>query len=270
MRRLRLSLGLAVLCALALAAPAMAHNFTASRLVKPLSEAAPGVTRGVGSESEVGIGEHSQELRFGNFEIFCGALTQAKTINEGAITWATSQTLAAEVKFVKCLTKAGFGGGFFGGIKTNFNYNPETKKAEPVKFVWHVNGFAEFGTGETFSEVEVGNGETTFNIAGKICKISWPAQTVPARAEVKPEGEYSSAIYSVLPHPVAKSKYFPTEVQNRLIISNVFRGMKWKFEGGQCLGEKGFEEEAKRTEGTGATYFGNLEMQLVNGNLGFE
>lgn len=88
------------------------------------------------------------------------------------------------------------------GLKTNFN------GGVPLKFVFHENGFAEFGTGETESEVEVSAGASTFTIGAKTCKISWPAQT----------------------------------------ISSELKHMHYVYEGGQCVGEGGFEEEAKSTE----------------------
>jgi hypothetical protein len=275
MRHLRTALGLAaVVCAFCLAAgPALAHNFTASRLPKPCSEAEPCKTKGVGIASEGLEAERNQKLNFGPFEILCTAATRALTIPEGAVSWETNQTFSTEVKFNKCLTKAHFGA-FVAGLNTTFNVNPETKKAEYIKFVYHVNGFAEIGTGETVSEVEVGSGEANFKISGKICKIDWPAQTVPAVAVKKPEGEYSSAVYSnnaVEVEPTSGNlKKFPSGFQNRLIITNAFKGMEWHFEEGQCLGEKGFEEEAKTTEGKTALYHGALEVQVTGGNLGFE
>jgi hypothetical protein len=265
-----MSLGLAAVCALGFASSAMAHSFTASRLPKPLSEAEPGKTHGLGIEGEI-TGEHNQVFRFGAFEIYCGAKGYANTPAEGAVTWATSQTLSTEIKFTKCLTKAHFSS-VVAGLRTAFNVNPETKKSEPLKFVYHVNGFAEFGSGETESEVEVGGGAAAFSIAGKVCKISWPAQTVPVKAIKHPEEEFSSAVYSnkFVPTGPHSAKQFPSGEQERLVIANNFKSMKWSYEEGQCLGEGGFEEEAKTTEGKGATYEGTLEEWVQGGNLGFE
>jgi len=179
-------------------APALATTqFTASRLPKPISEAEPGKTKGhsIGS-TELGGEERSQELKFGEFYIVCSAKTAGKTIDEGAVSWATSLTFSTEVKFEKCLTRTDFEG-FLAGTKTKFNYSPETKKAEPIKFVYHVNGFVGIGTGETESEVEVGSGNASFSIAGKVCKIEWPRQTVPAKAVTKPNEPYSAAVYGM-------------------------------------------------------------------------
>jgi hypothetical protein len=267
-----MSLGLAAIFVLGIASQAMAHQFTASRLPKPLSETEPGKTSGVGVESETGKGELSQRLIFGNFEIFCAANAKAMTIPEGAVSWSVSQTFSTEVKFTKCLTKV-VAKGLNLGLKTKFNVNPVTKKAEPIKIVYHQNGFAEIGTGETTGEVEVGSGEANFVISGKVCKINWPAQTVPVAAIKKPEEEFSSAVYSnkfVLAPEKQQKNFPPNGEQERLLISNDFKKMKWSYEEGQCLGEGGFEEEAKKTEANSGQYAGILEEQVKNGNLGFE
>jgi len=158
------------------------------------------------------------------------------------------------------------------GPETAFNLNPETHKAEPLKFVYHVNGFAEIGTGETVSEVEVGGGAATFSISGKVCKISWPAQTVPAVAVKKPANEFSSAVYSstFAPVPETWKTRFPSLEQERLVIENNFKGMEWIYEGGQCVGEGGFEEGTKVNEGKSATFAGAFEETAAGSNLGFE
>jgi hypothetical protein len=249
-------------CALAIyATPALANGseFEATRLPESnqCSEATPCATKGRAPE-----GEHSQVLNFGAFTIECNATTKAKTVGEGAITWEFNPTFATEIKFTKCLTKAKFGN-FTGGISTNFN------GGLPMKILYHINGFAQIGTGETFTEVEVGGGEASLKISGKICKINWPAQTVPAAAIKKPEEEYSSAVYSNKEVTVAKSQKFPEGIQKKLIIANEFKRMKWSYESGQCVGEGGFEEEAKVTEGTSGKWTGILEEEVTGGNLSF-
>jgi hypothetical protein len=244
--------------------PAMAREFTASRLPHPLSEAEPGTTRGRSIGEGIKHPEWAQEFTFGNFKIACKiAAAHAKTIGEGAVTWSTSKTFATEVKFAKCLSENPHAG-FIGGSRVNFN------GGLPVKFVYHINGFAELGTGETESEVEVSEGSTSFGIAGKECLISWPAQTVPAIAVKKPEGEYSAATYSTteVEEPESLWKKFPSHFQQRLIIANEFKGMKYVYESGQCIGEGGFEEPAKKTEAKTGKYVGMIEEEVVGGNLG--
>jgi hypothetical protein len=274
MKRVNLAVGLASMAAVlcTAAAPAMAHEFTASRLPRQLSEAEPGKTKGVGiGSSTLGGEERSQELKFGAFSIDCAAKTSADAISEGAVSWATSQIFATEVKFTKCLTKANYGN-FVAGTSTKFNFNPETKKTEPVKFVYHVNGFVELGSEEVESEVEVGSGAASFTVGGKVCKISWPAQIVPAKAAVNANGTYSAATYSTkeVPVEVKKIKQFPSGFQDRLVIQNEFKNMAWSYEEGQCLGEGGFEKTAPHEEGKSAIYNGTLEETLNAGNLSFK
>lgn len=253
---------LAGLCAFAVfTTPAFAgsitEEFEATKLPVQCSEASPCKTRGIAPE-----GEHSQVLNFGAFTIKCNATTSAKTVGEGAIAWEFNKTFATEIKFTKCLTVAKFKE-FTGGLSTRFN------GGLPMKILYHINGFAEIGTGETVTEVEVGGAEATFTIANKICHINWPAQTVPAAAIKKPEGEYSSAEY--FPEskevPEALWKRFPSHSQTKLRILNEFKRMKWSYESGQCTGEGGFEEPAKKVEGVSGTWLGSLEEEVIGGNL---
>ena len=269
MRRLATALGVAATCALFSSAPALAGEFTASRLPKPCTETEPCRTRGKSIESEGLTGEHNQKFHFGPFEIYCAAAAHANTVGEGAITWALNPTFSTEVLFTKCLTKVKFVG-FTGGLATVFNRNAETKKIEPIKIVYKNNGTAELGTGETEGEAEISSGEANFVISGKICKIDWPSQKVPIYT--KPTGEYSFAKFSTaeVPAPLNDTRQFPTGFQKRLIITNNLQKMLWHFESGQCLGEGGFEEEAKKTEGNQASYVGALEEYILAGNLGYE
>lgn len=274
MRNLKTVAGLAAaLGALAIsAAPATAGQFAASRLPKPLSEVEPGKTKGVSTGSNaLGGEERSQEFHFGQYHILCSAKGLAKTVAEGAVSWSTSPTLATIVKFEKCLAKVDVEG-VYEGITAKFNWNPETKKVEPIKFVYHENGFVELGSGETESEVEVGSGTASISIAGKLCKIDWPRQTVPAKAVKDPNETFSAATYSNKEVPVAEKELrkFPSGFQKRLVIANEFKGMEWSYEEGQCLGEGGFETIAKKTEAKTGTYSGSLEEEIVGGNLSFE
>jgi hypothetical protein len=267
MRHLRMTIGFAaVVCACAVfSAPALAKEFTASRAPHPCSEAEPCKTKGkgIGTVDEARP-EYTQQFKFGSFTIECKtAASHAATPAEGAITWSTSQIFATEVKFGGCKTLAKFGT-FTGAIATKFN------NGLPVKFVYHVNGFVEEGSGETETEVEVGGAASSFKIGGKICTISWPAQTVPATAVKKPEGEYSAAVYSNNIVPVTVSNHFPTGLQEKLVIANKFRQMSWEYEEGQCVGEGGFEEEAPKTEAKTGQFTGTFEEEVNAGNLGFK
>jgi hypothetical protein len=274
MKNLRMTAGLAAAVgALAVCAvPAPAAQFVASRLPKPLSEAEPGKTKGFGiGSTELGGEERNQEFHFGMYHIYCSAKAFGKTINEGAVSWTGSPIFATMVKFEKCLTKVNIEG-VFEGLTTKFNWNAEAKKTEPIKFVYHVNGFAELGSGEPESEIEVGSGTASIAISGKLCKINWPRQTVPAKAAQKPEETYSAAAYSNKEVPVEEKQLrkFPSGFQTRLLIANEFKGMEWSYEEGQCLGEGGFETVAKKEAAKTGTYKGSLEDEIEGGNLGFE
>lgn len=268
MRNFKATFGLAaMLCMIAvMVAPALAAEFTASKLPSTCSEAEPCRTKGKGTgEVDEKHPEFTQKFVIGAFTIECKkAVSYAKTPAEGAFTGTKSSIFATEVKFTNCLTEAKFGP-FTGGLKTSFN------AGHPVKFVYHTNGFAELGSGETEQAVEIGGTETSFKIAGKICTLALPPQTVPVGAVKKPEGEFSAATYSNEEVAVSEKllKRFPSGVQNKLVIANKFKGMKFHYESGQCTGEGGFEEEAKTQEGHSATYTGTLEEEVPGGNLGF-
>ena len=274
MRRLTVVLGLALVCMLCASASAMAFGeFAASRLPTPCSEEHICTTGGKSIESEGSkgelSGEHNQRFRFGPFNIYCAAKAHAKTVSEGAITWELSPVFATEIVFSKCLMSFKLEG-FHGGVATKFNVNPETKKVEPIKIVYHNNGAVEFGTGEVEGEAEVAEGAAGFTIGSKICKINWPAQKIPLKPSE--EVEYSYAKYSTNETTVEEKykKQFPTLKQKHLIIKSRFTKMVWEDESGQCVGEGGFEEEAKSTEGKNGVYEGAIEYTIPHGNLWFE
>jgi len=92
-------------------------------------------------------------------------------------------------------------GTFSFGLSTSFNVNPGTKKAGPIKFVYHVNGFAEIGTGETFTEVEVGSGEANFKSPAKSARSTGRRRPFPrqeAKATEGKTGSYFGAIEETL------------------------------------------------------------------------
>ncbi|HEY4896520.1 MAG TPA: hypothetical protein VII01_10565 [Solirubrobacteraceae bacterium] len=268
MRNFKATFGLvAMVCLIAvMAVPALAAEFTASKLPNNCSEAEPCRTKGKGiGEIDEKHPEYTQKFVIGAFTIECKkAVSYAKTPAEGAFTSGSSSTFSTEVKFMYCLTEAKFGA-FTGGLTTSFN------GGHPVKFVYHTNGFAELGSGETEAAVEIGGAETTFKIAGKICTVALPPQTVPIGAVKNPGGEFSAAEYSNEEVAVSEKliKRFPSGFQTKLVIANKFKGMKYHYESGQCTGEGGFEEEAKTQEGRSATYTGTLEEEVPGGNVGF-
>jgi hypothetical protein len=248
MRQLKIAMVLALVAGVcgSIAPGALAKVFKATRYPNPVSEAEPAKTVGRGG---------TQEFKFGVFTIVCEAAKAKGTVNKEEF-----HDFAIQIKFAKCLTKAKFGV-FTGGLKTSFN------EGNPISFVYHVGGVAEVGEAPEGTEVKISGGEANFKISGKICKINWPSQTVPAKDTADPEAEASSAVYSNEVFPASRLSKFPSGFQTKLRIANEFKGMAFEYEEGQCVGEGGFEEEAPHTEGKTAKYTGNLLEEVVGGNL---
>jgi hypothetical protein len=247
MRHLKMTLALAVAtCAfVVMAAPALAHEFTASKA---------GKTHGV-EESE-------QSFRFGPFIIKC-----QKVSAKGAVAAGSSETLATALKFSKCLTTAKIG--------SHAIFQP-TRFLTPLAIEYHANGFVE--TGSELEEVEgtaklaggsaeikVKTGRTEENEKSE-CEISWEEQTIPLKAEKKPNEEYSAATYApgTIPHAVTKN--FPDGLQHYVIFSNEFKGIHYTLEGEPCE-EWGREEGS---EGFTGRYTGSFPQILGGGNLFFQ
>lgn len=227
------------LSALALAtAPALAANeFKASEVGKELTPAEPG--------KEMGVGVGEQEFIFGPFKIKCSSV---KT--KGEIGWERSKTLYVSARYKHCVTVA--------HLKEQPIYLKTTFKT-PMNFEYHVNGFAEIG-GESESELKLLNaGSIELSVPSIKCLIEVPAQTIPEKAEEKPEKEYSEVTYANEEAP-ASGRRFPSGTQKRLLINNALRKMEYELSEGQC-------EEFKRTEGKNSAYNGTLRVSLKNGNL---
>lgn len=243
MRHIRLTAVLAVaVCAFAAAAatPALAHEFKAS---------ATGKTKGVTEEE--------QFLTFKPFKITC-----LKASTKGTATEGSSQTLNTTVKFLKCTAAAKFEGKGF-PVAVTFT--------TPVNFEYHANGFVETGseTEEVEGKVVLSGGTISLKVnAGPKfkCTINWPEQTIPVRAEKRPDLEYSAAVYSNQePIPKKKSPKFPDGFQHKINIANEFKGIQFEFEGEPC--ETWGKEES--SEGKTGKYLGEFPEELVGGNLEF-
>lgn len=246
MRHRRKSIGfLAAVCAFALAAtPALAHEFTASKTGKVTGK----------TESE-------QLFRFGPFKITC-----EKAAAKGAVAAGSSKTYATSIKYSKCSTAGKIGSKPI-KLATSFK--------TPLAIEYHANGFVETGSElEEFegaavlaggsAELKVNTGLTEEHKASR-CNIVWPEQTIPLKAEKKPEGEYSSATYSNETTPKENLKTFPDGFQHSITITNSFKGIKYEFEGEPC--EEWGKEEGP--EGGSGTYFGSFPQALTGGNFEF-
>jgi hypothetical protein len=233
MRHVRLSLGLvATTCAFAMAAtPALAHDFVGS----------------VGKVSK-GVATNEQEFKFGVFKILC---ENAKSKGSG-LKESPQKTFFTEVKYSKCTTEAHIGGEpFF--LKTHFK--------TPVDYEYHANGFVESGSEAEEGNVVVSGGAVEMKVAGLKCIIDWPAQTIPVKAEAKPEGEYSSVTYTNVAEPTTIKK-FTDGFKHKVAFSNQLKGMEYEYEEGAC-------EEFEKTEGKNGTYKGVMLQEINGGNLEF-
>jgi hypothetical protein len=242
MRR-RWMLGLAsAVCAFALmVGPALAApQFKASRVAKEITPSESAREKGANREGE------RQEFKFGAFKINC-EFAKAK----GRVGFEESKTLFLSVHFKNCVALAKVGN------------QPITLKAKfksPWDFEYHSNGFAEIGS-ESESELRLlRGGSIEMTVPSIKCLIEVPSQTVPLKAEKKPEAEYSSVLYANETVAVAPGKKFPTGEQKQLLITNELKKFEYELSEGQC-------EEFKKTEGKNSFYKGVIKDEVIGGNL---
>jgi hypothetical protein len=243
MRRVRITLGLmAAVCAVAFSATAaLAHNFTASIAKKTISEATPGKLKG----GSVG----PQAFKFGPIHTTCESAG-----TKGIVTQEISPTIKVVASYHGCTTSIKVGA------------EPATLKTRflsPVEYSFHANGLAEVGTEGEEGSVEIGSGSAEVKISGIKCLIEWPSQTMPAKALVKPEEQYSATLFSNQEVANTHLKAFPTGFQKQLLISTEFKTMTFSFEEGECA-------EFKVPEAKTGSYKGVLHEELAGGNLSYE
>jgi hypothetical protein len=234
MRHVKLSFAMAAAtCAFALAAtPALAHEFI-----------------GTTGHKSKGVSTTEQEFKFGVFKITC-----EKAVAKGpGLKESPSDTFFTEVKYSKCTTEAKIGGEAF-PLKTHFK--------TPVDFEYHANGYAEVGAEAEEGTVTVSGGAVEMKVSGIKCIIDWPAQTVPRKAETKPEGEFSALSFSNVAEPTSK-KSFPDGFKHKVSVSNQLKGLEYEYEEGGC-------EEFEKTEGKAGSYSGTILQEINGGNLEYQ
>lgn len=251
MRHLKMTVALAVAaCALAVAAaPAMAHQFVASHLGKSTGKGFEQIKTPPGEQPEYEPAR-MQNFKFGNFKIRCYGAS-----GKGEITSLESETFTTTTKYTKC--------GWY--PQENRLHASATFSKSGITVTYHANGYLEAEGNESGEEVEwrsIGLKEVSaaIKIGQKICTVTIPEQTVPARAVMKPNEEFSAAVY----------KTFPVGAHKRLLIENAWKNVKFIYsgEGQQCNAE---EFEAKQEGGGGlGTYTGKLEESIYNGDLSWE
>lgn len=240
MRRRIMSGFLATGCALAMiAVPASAHQFTASAVTKPFPLKLKGT----------GVGP--QKFKFGKLEVTCAGESA-----KGVITESPSQVLKIDASYKECEAEVAFLGEI---VPTEVHFK------SAVEYAYHANGYAEIGTEGNPETVEVGGGTVELSLAHTGgCKVLWPKQTVPIKASVKPDEEYSAALFTQEALATSKRKSFPTGFQQRLTIANEFKGMEFGVE------ETGLCENFEKTEGKAGRYSGTVQVEVPSGNLGYE
>jgi hypothetical protein len=227
-------------CALAVvAAPASAHQFTASAVNKTF----PLKTKGEG------LG--TQAFKFGKIEVECSVAQ-----DKGAIAESPAQLLKVEVSYKECESHTKFYGQ---------ESAPVIRFKSKVEYLYHANGYVEVGTEGTPGSMEVGPGtiEIAIQHTGG-CKVLVPKQTVPVKAVKDPDEEYSAAAFSNEEVPAESLKKFPSGFQHRLTVADEFKGMEFEIE------EAGLCENFEKTEFKGGKYTGELQVEVGAGNLGFE
>jgi hypothetical protein len=230
-------------CALCVAAvPALAHEFTANAYKKTISPATP-----VGIK---GGSEEVQEFRLAQFTFTC-----EKTVVRGKVTSESSETLYNQVKFSQCVT-------YLVPEKAREKLPFKVKFKQSFDLEYHANGYVGSG-GESESEVDLVNpGPVEAEVMGTKCILSWLPQVIPVKAEKKPLGEYSAAVFSTEEVAATNLKMFPSGFQKKLVITNEFTHLKTEVSEGKC-------EEFERTETKTGYYKGSFTEEIPRGNLSF-
>lgn len=241
MKRVKAAIGLAIgICVLAIvAAPVSAHEFTASAFNKTF----PLKTKGEGTGTQL--------FKLGRVEFECG-VAKAK----GVVSESPAPLLKVSVKYTECESHTKFYG--------QASY-PKIHFRNRVEYLYHQNGFAEIGAGGEIESPTIGSGPIEIVIAQTGgCKLLWPAQTVPFKAEIKPEEEYSAVLFSSKEVTAENLKKFPTGFQQKLVITNELKNMAYEIEPiGLC---EGWE----KTEGKIGLDTGGLELETIGGDLSFQ
>ncbi len=259
MRRLRMTLGLAVaVCASAtFAAPALAHRekpratlgkFLASRSDGvPITPSDPAIARTKeGSVTFISLADETLNIEEGE----CG-----KIRSTGEVTSERSEEFFQEITFSKC--------------KATFHSKNGKERAEIPKFklafVFHSNEAGRVGSGE--SEVDLGRSAIFIKTRKRPegCTVEVPQQSLPVKAERKPEEEFESTEYSTEREP-AKLKKFPKGFRERLEVAvELKKIISYEVpDPPYCEPEGGFKADK------GIVEFELEEIGIKKGNLGFE
>jgi hypothetical protein len=202
------------------------------------------------------------EMKIGPYTFPTGCTKELKS--KGEVAAGESETFYQTVQFKNCISKRNLGGGIEEPVPVGFTLGMEFKS----------NGTAEFGEPGT---VTIKQASVKFKGRKSFCEVTIPTQTIPRKAEKKPEEEFEAFSYSTekekLTAKGAIKKY--GEFRERLDIEWEFRKLLASVKiTPDCTYNKG--EEGKFNEETGEVDFGTGRMEgeleeitLKGGNLSF-
>jgi hypothetical protein len=274
MRHVRVTVGIvaAVVCAFgAFAGPAFAKKekkapifgkFTASVPGREINEAAPATATGTGEIDELSLA--------GGALFVEGCLKESRST--GAIVSESSETLFQNVTYKKCIANVTIGkSGLTSRMKIpTFQLGME----------FHSNHSAVIGEGEEENLKIVRPSRVSVKIGKTTCSVVIPAQTIPVKAEKKPEKEYEAAGYETEFEPVSKRKMsqFPSGFQEKLYIEWEYKKLESLVKPNEnCTYKGGKLDKEPETPNFGYVVYnegvfeGELEgISIKNGNVGFE
>jgi hypothetical protein len=276
MRHVKVTLGIAavVVCAFgAITSPAFAKEkkapvfgkFTASIFGRSISAAEPATATGTGEIDEMSLAGGALFINE------CGkeAKSSGKVVSESA------ETFFQNVKFSKCFAKVKLGNS---GLTSRMKIPSFTLGME-----FHSNHAAVIGEAEENNLEIVRPSSVAVKIGKTTCTVVIPAQTIPVKAEKKPEKLFEAAGYETEEEAVTKRKElskFPSGFQQKLDI-------EWEFK--KLMSAVKPNENCKYPE-TGSKFVSNPEspnfgmvvynegsfegeleeITIKNGNVGFK
>jgi len=145
-------------------------------------------------------------------EFHAGPFDCAKVGAGAKIDWEHSETFRPLIVFKKCAGVRRLEG----GIEEHVTY-----KMGKTEWEFHANGSGTVG--EPSGEVTITKpGSIKIKSKGGVCEVELPDQSIPAKAETKPEREYEAITYSNEEEPVEPSKKnlkrYPSGFKDRLEI----------------------------------------------------
>jgi hypothetical protein len=244
------------------AAPAMAHQFTASKPGKTTGKQFEPIEIPEKPAQPEFIPERMQEFRLGKFRILCYTESSRGEIG------AASETFETVDKYGRC--------GWYPQLNA-LHIGTGTSKTG-LKIRYHANGYVELvgnGEGESFEYKGIGARETAilFKVnSSKACNIAIPEQTLPVTAVKNPTGEFLAVTFENQEVETERLKVFPSGFQEKVLFTQEIKAMKFKYVGPetQCANLEEFEKFSEEEGGGAGVYKGKILMENVSGNLHWE